>query len=80
MIALNLALLALQATTEGEVPPELTTGALLFMLVSMTAVTALTVWCFTRILRGKAHFDPDGTGPARPPVPGELEQRERRPD
>lgn len=44
-----------------------------FMLTSMGAVTALAVWCFTRILTGKAHFDPDGTGPARAPVKGEAD-------
>lgn len=72
-------LLVLQAQTPpaAEVPPTLSTGALIFMLISMGAVTLLTAWCFLRILRGRAHFDPDGTGPARPPVPGELERRER---
>ena len=45
-----------------------------FMLVSMAAVTTLTVWCFTRILRGKQHFDPDGTGPGHPPVRGRAER------
>jgi hypothetical protein len=47
----------------------------IFMLVSLGAVTTLTVWSFSRILRGKRHFDPDGTGPASPPVKGRLEQR-----
>ena len=45
----------------------------IFMLACMGAVTILTVWCFARILRGKRHFDPDGTGPAMPPVEGRLE-------
>lgn len=45
-----------------------------FMLVSMAAVTALTTWCFARILRGRRHFDPDGTGPDVPPVPGRVEK------
>jgi hypothetical protein len=44
-----------------------------FMLVSMTAVTSLTTYCFSRILRGKRHFDPDGTGPAHPPVSGRAD-------
>lgn len=48
----------------------------IFMLVSMGAVVLLTVWCFSRILGHKEHFDPDGTGPAHSPVPGEVEQRE----
>jgi hypothetical protein len=49
-------------------------GALVFMLASMGAVIGLTSWCFYRILSTKRHFDPDGTGPARSPVPGETEQ------
>ena len=36
----------------------------------MAAVTSLTFWCFWRILSGKEHFDPDGTGPEHSPVPG----------
>jgi hypothetical protein len=47
----------------------------IFMLVSLGAVTMLTTWSFSRILRGKRHFDPDGTGPASPPVKGKAEQR-----
>lgn len=46
-----------------------------FMLLSMGAVTLLAAWCFTRILRGKRHFDPDGTGPDVPPVPGRADRR-----
>jgi hypothetical protein len=63
-----------------EVPRELPGGALAFMLISMGAVTSLTVWCFVRILSGRKHFDPDGTGPAHAPVPGEVEKAKRRPD
>lgn len=50
-----------------------------FMLVSMGSATALMVWCFARILRTRKHFDPDGTGPAEPPVSGRLEQEGRKP-
>jgi hypothetical protein len=46
-----------------------------FMLTSMGAVTLLTIWCFARILRGRAHFDPDGTGPEHAPVAGRTERR-----
>ncbi len=53
--------------------------ALTFMLVSMGAVTALTAWCYYRILSTRTHFDPDGTGPAHAPVPGEVEREERHP-
>jgi len=59
----------------AQEPLTLTAGTLVFMLASMGAVTALTVWCFSRILKGKRHFDPDGTGPAHSPVPGSVEQR-----
>jgi hypothetical protein len=51
----------------------LTPLSLAFMVVSMTAVTWLAVWCYSRILRGKEHFDPDGTGPAHSPVPGKAD-------
>lgn len=47
--------------------------SLAFMLVSMGAVTALAAWCYSRILRRKEHFDPDGTGPARAPVSGSAD-------
>ena len=73
----QLALLLLQAP---EVPQSLSTNALIFMLTSMAAVTALAGWCFFRILSGKEHFDPDGTGPAKPPVAGEVEREGRQPD
>jgi hypothetical protein len=53
--------------------------ALAFMVISMSAVTLLTVWCFWRILGGRQHFDPDGTGPAHSPVPGEVERSARKP-
>jgi hypothetical protein len=43
-------------------------GALAFMGISMGAVAALTAWCFVRVLRTRRHFDPDGTGPATPPI------------
>jgi hypothetical protein len=51
----------------------MTAGALIFMLVSWTFVLGLTLWSFTRILSGKKHFDPDGTGPASPPEQGRAE-------
>jgi hypothetical protein len=53
--------------------------ALAFMLISMGAVTLLTTWCFWRILGGRQHFDPDGTGPAHSPVPGEVERTGKKP-
>ena len=48
-------------------------GALVFMLVSWTAVLSLTAWAFGTLLRQKRHFDPDGLGPAEPPVKARTE-------
>lgn len=53
---------------------ELDAFSWVFMIVSMGAVTTLTAWCFTRILRGRRHFDPDGIGPASPPVRGRMDR------
>ncbi|MBX3131908.1 MAG: hypothetical protein KF689_00805 [Gemmatimonadaceae bacterium] len=44
----------------------MSTGALIFMLVSWTAVLSLTGWAFATLLRDRKHFDPDGIGPAAP--------------
>jgi len=71
------ALLLLQTSAEARAAGGLGPFAWVFMLGSMGAVTTLTVWCFTRVLTTRDHFDPDGTGPARPPVPGEVEQKKR---
>jgi hypothetical protein len=58
----------------------MTTTAIIFMAVIWTALFSLITWAYSRILRGRRHFDPDGIGPASPPVPGmaEKEQRPRR--
>jgi hypothetical protein len=70
-----LALLQAAATPPpAEAAEGLSTFALFFMLLSMGAVIALTSWCFWRILRTRDHFDPDGTGPAQPPVPGKVDR------
>lgn len=45
-----------------------------FMLVSMGGVITLTAWCYMRILRTRKHFDPDGTGPASPPIGGRVNE------
>ncbi|MFA6168648.1 MAG: hypothetical protein WC700_18645 [Gemmatimonadaceae bacterium] len=47
--------------------------AIVFWLTSWGCVLGLAGWCFFRILRHKKHHDPDGTGPAAPPVPGAAE-------
>jgi hypothetical protein len=51
----------------------MTTGAILFMVISWAFVLGLTFWSFARLLRGKKHFDPDGIGPAEPPVRGRYD-------
>lgn len=48
----------------------MSTGALIFMICAWTFVLGLMSWSFAKILRGKDHFDPDGIGPASPPVAG----------
>lgn len=53
----------------------MSTGAAIFMALAWTFVLGLTFWSFARILRTQDHFDPDGIGPASPPVPGEAENR-----
>lgn len=58
---------------------ELDAFSWIMMIVSMGSVTLLTVWCFYRILTSREHFDPDGTGPASPPVPGRVESRKSKP-
>ncbi len=46
----------------------MTTEAIIFMAGSWTFVLGLTFWSFARLLRDQKHFDPDGIGPASPPV------------
>ena len=47
----------------------MSSGALIFMALSWIFVLGLTFWSFGKILRTQKHFDPDGIGPASPPVP-----------
>jgi hypothetical protein len=47
----------------------MSTGALIFMLLSWAFVLGLMSWSFGKILRTQKHFDPDGIGPGSPPVP-----------
>jgi hypothetical protein len=74
MIALVLLFAQASEALVAEVV-EMDAFSWVFMLVSMAAVTTLAVWCFARILRGKEHFDPDGTGPQSPPVAGRADKR-----
>ena len=73
-----LSLFALQTPEQIALAREgLTPFATIFMLLSMGAVTSLAAWCFYRVLTDKRHFDPDGTGPAHSPVPGDAERVHR---
>ena len=47
----------------------MSTGALIFMILSWTLVLGLVSWSYRLILSGKRHLDPDGIGPAKPPEP-----------
>jgi hypothetical protein len=62
-----------QAAEAAPSAEGISTGALIFMLTCMGLVTAMTVWSFYRVLTTRKHFDPDGTGPARPPVRGKID-------
>lgn len=53
----------------------MSTGAIIFMAISWTFVLGLLAWSYYRIMTAKDHFDPDGTGPDKPPVPGRLAQK-----
>lgn len=46
----------------------MSTGAMLFMFGSWAFVLGLTGWSFYKLLTLKKHHDPDGTGPAVPPL------------
>lgn len=46
----------------------MTGAAIAFMALSWGVSLGLLGWSYTRILRGKKHHDPDGIGPAQPPV------------
>ena len=48
----------------------MTLQAIVFLALSWGFVLGLMYWSFSRILRKKQHFDPDGIGPASPPEPG----------
>ena len=45
----------------------MTTGAVVFLVLSWAFVLGLTAWSFARVLGSKGHHDPDGIGPAVPP-------------
>jgi hypothetical protein len=48
----------------------MTTGAIIFMALSWAFVLGLMGWSWSKMLSKKEHFDPDGIGPAEPPVAG----------
>lgn len=73
MIAFALVLAQVRDELVADVV-EMDAFSWVFMLVSMGAVITLTAWCYTRILRTRKHFDPDGTGPASPPISGRVDE------
>ena len=67
MITTTLLALAVQAAGDAErVADGMSTFALLFMLFSMGAVTALAAWCFYRILKGGLRFESQESEPTEP--------------
>ena len=51
----------------------MTLPAILFMAASWIFVLGLAAWSFSRLLGNRKHFDPDGIGPAVPPVAGRAD-------
>ena len=51
----------------------MTLPAILFMAASWTFVLGLAAWSYSRLLGNRKHFDPDGIGPAVPPVAGRAD-------
>ncbi len=56
----------------------MSTGAIIFMAISWTFVLGLMAWSYRKIMRSKDHFDPDGTGPQKPPIRSKLEKKAAR--
>ena len=52
---------------------RMTGAAIAFMALSWGVSLGLLVWSYRRILTRKKHHDPDGIGPAQPPVPALTE-------
>ena len=53
----------------------MSTGAIVFMVLSWSFVLGLMFWSFARVLKKRAHHDPDSIGPAGPALPGSEEGR-----
>lgn len=52
----------------------MTTNAIIFMAMSWIAVIGLVSWSYKRLLSNPRHHDPDGIGPASPPVGGQADR------
>lgn len=52
----------------------MSTGAILFMAGSWIFVLGLTFWSFYKLMTLQKHHDPDGIGPAVPPVKARTEK------
>jgi hypothetical protein len=51
----------------------MSTGSIVFMVLSWAIVLSLVTWSYSRVLKKKAHHDPDSIGPASPPQRGAAE-------
>ena len=51
----------------------MTGEAIAFMALSWVFSLGLLSWSYAKILRKKEHHDPDGIGPAQPPVRPSIE-------
>ena len=58
----------------------MTTGAIIFMVLSWTVPISLMVWSYSRVLKKKKHHDPDSIGPLGPSEPGTEEGKMDLPD
>ncbi len=57
----------------------MSTGAIIFWILSWGLVLGLLGWSYSIILSRPRHFDPDGIGPDQPPQSGRAERdRPRR--
>lgn len=54
----------------------MTGAAVAFMALSWGVSLGLVGWSYHRILTHKKHHDPDGIGPAQPPVPAITEMND----
>lgn len=74
---MSTALILFSAQDPAAMAAGIGVGALTFMLVSMTAVTLLTAWCFARVLATRSDLDREDPGAAPARATGIASDRER---